>query len=97
MRYNQFKVVEGEIQKDGMTIGYKVAWVRDVPRDTVQIDGIEDAWAIDKDCEEIQGYYQEHRDELDDLIIADAYKHEPDGWEQPSWTDWQEAMAEEAM
>lgn len=92
MTFNQFKVIEGEIEQEERTIHYKVCWVRDVPRDTVQIDEIEDAWAIDKDCEEIQGYYQEHRDELDDLIIEDAYKHEPDYWEQPTWSEWKEAM-----
>ena len=97
MRYNQFKIVEGEIQKDEMTISYKICWVRDVPRDTVQIDTIEEVTVLDSENEEIAGYYDDHINEIDDLILEDAYKHEPDYWEQPSWTEWQEALAEEAM
>ena len=97
MRFNQFKTIEGEIEKDGKTIGYKITWVRDVPRDDVQLDTIEEVWVLDSENDEIEGYYEEHKNEVDNLVLEDAYKHEPTDWEQPSWTDWQEAMAEEKM
>ena len=97
MIFNQTQIVEGEIQKDEITIGYKIVWVRDVPRDTVQIDEIDEVWVLDSDNEEIKGYYDEHRNEIESLVLEDAYKHEPTEWEQPSWRDWQEAMAEEKM
>lgn len=97
MTFNQFQNVDGEIQKDEMTISYTICWVRDVPRDTVQIDTIEKVTVLDSENEEIVGYYDDHTNEIDDLILEDAYKHEPDYWGQPSWSDWQEAMAEEKM
>ena len=95
MTYNQWQKYEGEIQHEELTIHYIVMWVRDVPRDTVQLDEIEDAWVLDSDCEVVEGYYQEHRAELDELILEDAYKHEPSNWETPSWSDIQEARAEQ--
>ena len=97
MRFNQWQNYNGEIQYGEMTISYTVSWVRDVPRDTVQIDEILEVKVLDSNCEEIVGYYNENRDSIDDLIIEDASKHEPDEWEQPSWSQWQIAMAEEKM
>lgn len=97
MRFNQWQKIEGEIQYGELTVGYVVSWVRDVPRDTVQIDEIEEVWVNDQNCDAVEGYYEEHQTELDDLIIEDAYKHEPREWEEPTWSEWQEAMEEEAM
>ena len=97
MTFNQFQNVDGEIKKDGMTISYEICWVRDVPRDTVQIDTIEKVTVLDSENEEIVGYYDDHTNEIDDLILEDAYKHEPTDWEQPSWTDWKECMAEQEV
>ena len=95
MRFTQFKYVEGEVQKDEITISYKICWVRDVPRDTVQIDTIEEVTVLDSEYEEIAGYYDDHTNEIDDLILEDAYKHEPDEWETPSYEEILEARAEE--
>lgn len=95
MTFNQFQNVDGEIQKDGMTISYTICWVRDVPRDTVQIDTIEKVTVLDSENEEIVGYYDDHTNEINDLILEDAYKHEPDEWETPSYEEILEARAEE--
>lgn len=95
MTYNQWKTREGEVQWGGLTIQYKVVWVRDVPRDSVQLDEIDRVTVLDKNGEEVRGYYQDHVNEIDDLILEDAQKTIPDDWETPSWSDIQEARAEQ--
>ena len=95
MRRNQYQTIEGEIKKDEMTISYKVSWVRDVSFETVQIDEIVEVCVLDSENEEIKGYYDDHQNEIDDLVIEDAYKHEPDEWETPSYEEILEARAEE--
>ena len=95
MTYNQWKTREGEVLLDGLTIQYKVVWVRDVLRDTVQLDEIESVTVYDTDGEEVRGYYQDHCTEIDDLVLEDAQKTTPDDWETPSWPDIQEARAEQ--
>lgn len=96
MIFNQIQIVEGEFQKDEMIIGYKVVWIRNVPQNTVQLDELEEVWVLDSENEEIKGYYDNHRDEIDGFVIADAYKHKPDEWERPSCEEMLEVRAEEA-
>lgn len=95
MIFNQWKTRESEVQWGGLTILYKVIWVRDVPRDTVQLDEIENVTVLDKDGEEVRGYYQDHCKEIDELILEDAQKTIPDDWETPSWSEIQESRAEQ--
>ena len=60
------------------------------------IDGeIEEVWVLDSENEEIEGYYEEHKNEVDNLVLEDAYKHEPDEWETPSYEEILETRAEE--
>ena len=94
MRYNQWLSREGEVEYGEYTVQYVVMWVRDAVRDIVQLDGIEKVTVLDTNGEEVPGYYQEHGQEIDDVILEDAQKTRPDEWETPSWTDILEAKAE---
>lgn len=91
---NQYKLVKGEIERENDTIFYTFSWVREMPKDVVQMNEIDSVSIIDSNGEQRQDLYEEHRDEIDDLIVEDASKHEPTDWEQPSLREYKECMAE---
>lgn len=92
--FNQFKSVQGEIEREDDTIFYSMSWVRSVPADVVQMNEIEQVKIIGSDGEEHAEYYREHQNEIDDLIVEDASSHEPTDWEQPSYSDYKECQLE---
>lgn len=95
--YNVWADTEGEFEKDSREINWTVSWVKDLVTDTSQIDEIIEV-VVTKDGEEDVLYYDDHKQELDDEVIAAAYKAgEPEFDESATWTDIQECFAEQEV
>lgn len=93
--YNVWADTEGVFEVAGREISWTVRWVKDLVTDTTQIDEIMEV-VVTKDCEEDALYYDDHKQEIDDLVIAAAYKvGEPEFDESATWTDIQECFAEQ--
>ena len=92
--FNQYQTVQGEIEREEDTIFYSVSWVREMPTEIVQMNEIEKVSIVDSDGVELKEYYQDHRDEIDDLVVEDASKHEPTYWERPSYREYKEYQME---
>lgn len=93
-QYYVYADTEGKFEKDNREITWKVRWVKDLVSDTVQMDEIVEASVI-YNCEEDDIYFDDHKTEIEELIIEAAYKvGEPEFDESRTWTDMQECFAE---
>ena len=91
MKYNQRQEVEGDFEVEGLTISYLVTWVREYFSGDIFIDSIDEV-TVYKGDDELEGYYKEHEEEVDELIKQ--YAEEPYEWEEPTTADLLEVEAE---
>ena len=62
---------EGSLEYKNFEINYTVTWVRELRSSYTRIESIDEVFVCE-DGIEVEGYYNEHREEIDKLIKADA-------------------------
>lgn len=62
---------EGSLEYKCFEINYTVTWVRELRGSYARIESIDEVFVCE-DGIEVEGYYNEHREEIDKLIEADA-------------------------
>jgi hypothetical protein len=81
---------EGSLEYKNFEINYIVTWVRELRSSYARIESIDEVFVCD-DGIEVEGYYDEHREEIENLIKADAKIPE---FDEPSREDVREFYLE---